>query len=114
MITKQLQFEQRLHMLARKHQAMSHGYVTRVQPDGLIVAQPKRSTSRLPRKSIILFLVAFIGFKAFLIATLGPLAYEDRLNWLSEGTMVERGGAFVMLADPLSMYVANQVGPILR
>lgn len=114
MAKTQLQFDERLRLLSRKHQAMSRGYVTRMQPDGLIVAQPKRRSVRVSARAVFLFLAAFIGFKAFLVANLGPLAYDDRLARLEAGTLVEKAGAFVMQADPLTMYVALKIGPILR
>jgi len=114
MAKTQIQFDQRLQTLARKHQAMSRGYVTRVQPDGLIVARPKRQQRRISGRAVFLFLAAFIGFKAFLVANLGPQTYDDRLARLQAGTMVEKSGAFVMQADPLTMYVSNVIGPILR
>ena len=114
MANHQLQFNQRLNLLARKHQTMARGYVTRVQPDGLIVARPRRQSARLPRKAVVLFLLAFFAFKAFLVANLGPLAYDDRLARLQAGTVIEKGGAFVMQADPLTMYLAKQIGPVLR
>jgi len=114
MANYQLQFDQRLNLLARKHRALSRGYVTRIQADGLIVARPRRTSARLPRKAVFLFLLAFFGFKAFLVANLGPQAYDDRLARLQAGTVVEKGGAFVMQADPLTMYLAQQIGPIMR
>jgi hypothetical protein len=110
----QIQFEDRLRLLNRKHRAMSHGYITRMQPDGLIVAQPRRQRIRIPVRAILLFVVAFFGFKAFLVANLGPQTYDERLARLNEGTVVEQAGAFVMQADPLTNYVARQIGPILR
>lgn len=110
----QIQFEDRLRLLSRKHRAMSHGYVTRMQPDGLIVAQPRRQPIRIPARAVILFVLAFFGFKAFLVANLGPQTYDERLARLNDGTVVEQAGAFVMQADPLTMYVARQIGPILR
>lgn len=114
MSKKQIQFDERLRLLARKHRAMSHGYVTRMQPDGLIVAHPRRHSIRISKRSIFLFIAAFILFKGFLVANLGPQTYDDRLARLQAGTVVERAGAFVMQPDPLTMYVANQIGPILR
>ncbi|MCF6234540.1 MAG: hypothetical protein L3J36_15805 [Rhodobacteraceae bacterium] len=114
MTNHQLQFEKRLTLLARKHNAMSRGYVMHMRPDGLIIARPKRQSSRLPRKAVILFLLAFFGFKAFLVANLGPQTYDDRVARLQAGTIVEQGGAFVMQADPLTLYLARQIGPILR
>ena len=110
----QIHFEERLRLLSRKHRAMSHGYITRMQPDGLIVAQPRRRPIRIPARAIFMFVLAFIGFKAFLVANLGPLTYDERLSRLNEGTVVEQAGAFVMQADPLTNYVAQQIGPILR
>ncbi len=114
MTNHQLQFEKRLSLLARKHKAMSRGYVTHMRPDGLIIARPKRRASRVSRKAVILFLLAFFGFKAFLVANLGPQTYDDRVARLQAGTIVEKGGAFVMQADPLTIYLAQQIGPILR
>ena len=110
----QLRFDQRLNLLARKHKALSRGYVTHMRADGLIVARPRRQASRLPRKAVFLFLLAFLCFKAFLVASLGPQTYDDRLGRLQAGTIIEEGGAFVMQADPVTLYLAKQIGPILR
>ena len=79
-----------------------------------LVVRPRRKAVRISGRAVIMFVLAFIGFKAFLIANLGMLTYEERVTRLQSGTMVERAGAFVMQADPLSIYVALQVGPILR
>jgi len=114
MAKQQVQFNERLHLLAQKHHAMSRGYVTQVQPDGLIVARPRRRQVRISGRAIFLFLAAFIGFKAFLVANLGLLTYEDRLDRLNAGTKIEQAGAFAMQADPLTMFVANQIGSVLR
>ena len=109
-----LQFDDRLRLLTRKHNAMSHGCVTQMQPDGLIVARPRKQPYRISGRSVLLFFAAFIGFKAFLVANLGPQTYEDRLNDLRAGTFVEKAGAFAMQADPVTVLVAGKIGPILR
>jgi hypothetical protein len=114
MVKNQIQFDERLRLLSRKHRAMSHGYVTQIQSDGLIIARPRRQSSRVSARAVLLFVLAFFGFKAFLVANLGPRTYDDRLARLNEGTIVEQAGAFVMQADPVTMYVAGQIGPILR
>jgi len=114
MVEDQLHFDERLRRLERKHRAMSRGYTTHMQSDGLIVAKPKRARVRISGRSILLFSLAFIAFKGFLIANLGSLAYEERLARLENGTLVERGGAFVMQIDPISQLVAEQIGPIFR
>jgi len=114
MVHDQLHFDERLRRLERKHRAMSRGYTTRMQPDGLIVAKPKRAQVRISGRSMLLFALAFIAFKGFLIANLGELGYEERVDRLSDGTLVEKAGAFVMQIDPLSQFAAEQIGPILR
>jgi hypothetical protein len=109
-----LQFDQRVTNLGRKHHALSRGYVARMRPDGLIVARPYRNQSHFPYRVVFFFLVAFVAFKGFLIASLGPDAYTDRVSRLQDGTMVEVAGAWAMQTDPVSDLVAQQIGPILR
>lgn len=109
-----LQFDQRINQLGRKHNALSRGYVARMRPDGLIVARPYRKQSRFPFKMVFVFLLAIIAFKGFLIASLGPDAYSERVGKLENGTMVEQAGAWVMQIDPVSDLIAQQIGPILR
>jgi hypothetical protein len=114
MVKNQIQFDERLRQLSRKHRAMSRGYVTQIQSDGLIIARPVRQPIQIPVRAVLLFVLAFFGFKAFLVANLGPQTYDDRLARLNEGTIVEQAGAYVMQADPLTMWGAKQIGPILR
>jgi len=114
MADSHLQFDNRLRKLSRKHQAMSRGYTTRMRSDGLIIAVPQRQRSRIPPQAIFLFFAAIIGFKAFLIASLGPVTYSDRVLRLQDGTWVEKAGAFVMQIDPASEWVATKIGPIFR
>ncbi|MFT7592973.1 MAG: hypothetical protein ACI8R4_000284 [Paracoccaceae bacterium] len=114
MVDDQLHFDERLRRLERKHRAMSRGYTTHMRSDGLIVAKPRRAQVTISGKSILLFLLAFIAFKGFLVANLGALGYEERLDRLKNGTLIEKAGAFVMQIDPLSQFTAEQIGPILR
>jgi hypothetical protein len=109
-----LQFDKRLHRLGRKHQAMAQGYTTHLRSDGLIVAKPLRVSRRLSAKPALLFIAAFFLFKGFLLASLGPDAYGDRIGRLQSGTFVEQAGAWVMQAEPVSQLIARQIGPVLR
>jgi len=63
---------------------------------------------------VILFLLALLAFKGFLIASLGPDAYNERVDKLQNGTMIEKAGAWVMHIEPASDFIAQQIGPILR
>lgn len=114
MVSDPLEFDQRLRRLTRKHRAMAGGYVTRMRPDGLIVAQPRRAQARISGRSVILFILAFFLFKGFLIANLGPETYGERVGRLRTGTPVEQAGALVMQADPASAWISEQIGPVLR
>lgn len=114
MVHDQLQFSERLRLLERKHRAMSCGYTTTMQSDGLIVARPKRRSIEISGRSLGLLVVGFIGFKVFLIASLGMQTYDERLARLQAGTPVEQIGAFAMQADPLSSYLAAEARQILR
>lgn len=110
----QLKFQARLRPLLRKHHAMSRGYVTRMRPDGLIVVKPRRVQSRVPGRSVLLFLAAFLVFKGFLLAHLGSETYGERIARLNDGSMIEKVGAFVMQVDPVSQLIAQKLWPLLR
>ena len=112
--TEREQFELRLKRLMRKHRAMASGYTTRMRPDGLIVAKPRKTSPRVTARTFWLFLAAFFLFKGFLLAHLGPQTYEDRVGLLKSGTVVEQAGAWVMQADPITEFVAAKIGPYLR
>ena len=60
----QLQFQNRLRHLERKHhKTATRGYSTKMRADGLIVVKPNRAKSRISGKSVLLFVAAFILFK---------------------------------------------------
>ena len=109
------QFLSRVRNLERKHEAMNNGFSAQVRSDGLIVVGPKKKIeSRISGRSIILFLAAFLLFKGFLIASIGVDGYGDRLSKLQAGSILEQGGALIMIADPLSQMIAEKIGPVLR
>ncbi|GAA6190198.1 hypothetical protein DS909_02340 [Phaeobacter gallaeciensis] len=114
MVEEQLQFDRRIQRLSRKHQSMSRGYSTRMRADGLIVTTPQRNGLKVPLRAILFVFVALFAFKGFLLASIGPESYADRVQRLSEGTVVEQAGAWVMQIEPVSAFIASQIGPILR
>ena len=114
MSTSHLEFENRIRRLLRKHLAMTRGYTTRMRPDGLIVAQPRRAPSPISLRAVVLFFGVFVLFKGFLIASLGPTTYDERLGKLEQGNIVEQAGAFAIKPDPLTTIVAAQLHPVLR
>lgn len=109
-----IQFNQRVNRIDRMHRDLSRGSVARIRPDGLIVIQPYRPSFHIPAKAVIILVLALLGFKGFLLANIGPDGYRDRVELLSEGTIVEQAGAWVMQIDPVSKMIANKIGPIMR
>lgn len=108
------QFEKRLRKLARKERAMERGFTTQLRTDGLLIVKPKRRGAPISLRSVLLFLAAFIVFKAIAMAELGPATYGAHVAELSQGTVIEQAGAWVMQADPASVAVANYIRPYLR
>lgn len=113
MTVKQLEFDQRVHRLTKKHQKLSRGYRATMRKDGLVVMKPQRIRSGIPARVLVLSLVGFFAFKAFLLSSLGPTGYQFRVDGLNEGTSVEKAGAWVMQIDPVSQFLSGQLNKIL-
>ncbi|TDK51784.1 hypothetical protein [Antarcticimicrobium luteum] len=113
MAHQDLDFGRRVDRLAKKHWALSHGAVTVMRPDGLLVTAPARRRRHLTLRILLLCAVGLFVFKALLLATVGSATYEDRVTRLSAGNAAEAAGAWVMQADPLSRGLAAQIRNIL-
>ena len=100
-------FDQRILRVARKHQRMAVGLVYRMRPDGLITAHPRRAPApRFPWHGLLTIAALALGFKAFLLATLGADAYMTRLAILEAGSLAEQGGAWLMRPDRVTAALA--------
>ncbi len=106
---KQIQFGHRLKRIDRSHRRLAQGYVTSVNHDGLIIARPARRSSGMPLRGVFLCLTVLLTFKAFVYAQIGAAAYADRVALLESGTIVEKLGAYVMVADPVTVWLAQQI-----
>jgi hypothetical protein len=113
MASADLSFEQRVRHLATKHRRMAQGIAHRMGRDGLITAHPRRRMPSFPLRGLMILLAAAFLFKAFLYASLGASVYEQRVGLLAGGSIVEQGGAWVMQADPATIWVARQIGGFL-
>lgn len=107
-------FDKRLRRITRRHRKLSHGYVTSVNHDGLIIARPRRIGPRFPWKGLMVTVALFLLFKGFLYANLGEITYSERVAKLQEGTLAEQIGAYAMQADPATVFLAGQIAPLLR
>lgn len=113
MTGKQLEFDQRVHRLTKKHNKMSRGYRATMRKDGLVVMKPQRVRSAVPLKVLVMCLVGLFAFKAFLLSSLGPSGYQTRLDVLNGGTAIEQAGAWVMQIDPVTQFMSDQFKAII-
>ncbi|MCG7493225.1 hypothetical protein [Thalassobius sp. Cn5-15] len=109
------EFDNRLRRIDEKNARLKeNGFVTTVNRDGLIVVRPQRKRSVLPWRGLLFLLLGFIGFKTLLLAGIGFATYQERVDDLYAGGVVERAGAFLMQPDPISESLALKVRPYLR
>ncbi|WP_421701490.1 hypothetical protein [Aliiroseovarius sp.] len=107
-----VRFNKRLRDIDSKHRKLSRGYVQLVERDGLLVPVSTRRTARrgFPFRGLLLTLAGFLVFKAVLLTHLGPITYGERVEKLAGGTTLEQAGAWVMRADPITMWITRQIG----
>ncbi len=106
-------FDKRLKRIVRRHDRMARGVVKTVSADGLIVARPRIYTPRFPLKGLVVLIVIGFLFKGFLLSYLGEAGYAERVGALSQGSVMEKAGAWVMQADPATVYLSNVISTVL-
>ncbi len=74
------------------------------------VAPPARSLAfgRLLRPLLYLAIVITL-VKAFIFAQIGPATYASRVAALQKGDSIDRVGAFIMIVDPATAYLAGKI-----
>lgn len=78
--------------------------------DGIEIARRRNVRRRsLPLRQAVLFLLAVVSFKIFLMLHLGQATYGHKMATLAEGSAVERVAARAMVLDPLSHWVALEL-----
>ncbi|MEX0370825.1 MAG: hypothetical protein AB3N09_09355 [Tateyamaria sp.] len=115
MVETHQNFEERLSTLGRKHAAMGNGYTSKVRSDGLIVVQPKRRARRgFPIKGLLALALGFFVFKAFMLASLSEITYNERVAKLAQGSQLEQAGGYVMQVDPVTRFLAGFIEPLTK
>jgi hypothetical protein len=107
-------FDDRIERITNKRAKLRDGYVGRVNRDGLVVFRPKRLRLSVSPRGVAMVVVAFIFFKALIVSHLGMALYQDRINTLRAGSLVEQAGAFVMQPDPATFWLADKMRPYLQ
>ena len=108
------EFDRRMNRISRRHSKLSHGYVTRVNDDGLVVARAKRSSNGGWLRGLMLVVIVMILFKGVLHARLGDAAYMARVDGLAAGSVIEKGGAWIMTPDPITLAISKHVASLVR
>lgn len=108
------EFDRRMRRISRRHSKLSQGYVTAVNDDGLVVAKPQRRGNGAMLRGLLIIAVIVVLFKGFLHAQLGAAGYQDRVDALAAGNVAEQAGAYVMTADPLTLWISNKVVSLVR
>lgn len=108
-------FDKRQREVTARHRRLAQGYVTKMNRNGTIEHMPIR---RFPVAGFALRLaglaiLGFFAFKAVLLAGLGAEEYALRIGHLTQGTLVERVGAWLMGADPVTTALASFILPYL-
>lgn len=107
-------FDERLKKIEKNHTQLANGYSARVSRDGLIIFRPKRRSGGVSLRGLLLLVVGFFFFKGMIMAHLGTTVYDQRVEALRQGSVVEQAGAFVMQADPVTSAIAIKMHPYLK
>jgi hypothetical protein len=108
------EFDERLRRIDENRGRRKNGYVTTVSRDGLIVVRAKARRASFPWRGFLFLTLGFLGFKALLMAGMGFGNYQDQVDKLRQGGLVEYAGSYVMQADPVSEYMAIKLRPYLK
>jgi hypothetical protein len=101
------QFWRRLRRIDQNQRKLSHGYVTSMNHDGLLIARPRPKEVKLTWRGVAYVVVVMMAFKIFLYAQMGPLAYQEKVFAMGNGSLAEQIGAYVMVADPVTASIAT-------
>ncbi len=100
-------FERRLNRISRVHERHSNGPTRRVIKNGIIVEQASYFQPKFPTKAIAALFVLSFFFKSYVYAELGAGEYAERLALLQNASTVEQMGAWVLQADPVTVFVGG-------
>ncbi len=106
-------FDKRQKSVRKKHRQMAQGYVTKLGRNGVIQHTPRRHLPSLSLPMLMTLTVGFLSFKSFLFVSLGDVGYQTRVDALSDGTIFEKAGAFMMQVEPATMWISSHFVPLL-
>jgi len=102
-------FNSRLRRLEKQHRSLARGGVTSMRPDGLLVLRPRTFSVWRFLAPPVFVVVLGLTIKAVTLASIGEIAYRERVSKLVNGTMAEQYAAKVAQVDPISDWGADQI-----
>ena len=105
-------FDKRQRAVVQKHHKLANGYITKLNRNGIIEHKPIRRVPFVSLKGLLIAAFGALVFKGLLIASLGIEEYVARLAHLSQGSVLEHAGAWLMGADPASLWIATLLQPL--
>lgn len=111
---KQMQFGSRLRRIDSNHRKLANGYITTMNHDGLLIARPRPKDVRLTWRGVAYVVIIMMAFKIFLHAQIGAEAYQERIVSLQNGSIAQQIGAYAMVADPVTVAIANAINASIK
>ncbi len=105
-------FAERVQRLNKKDKAMPNGLGTTVNCNGESVICKRKTRDFNPRRGLAIIMLVFFGMKGMFYEQLGPITYSGRISSLEQGVLIERWGAKLMQADPVTLWVSEQIGKL--
>lgn len=113
-MSQSMSFEARMRRLGKVHSRMyANGIVRKMGKDGLISAKPRRRIPAFPLKGFMILIAAAFLYKATLFAWLGEAVYQERVDTLASGSVIEQAGAWLMQPDAATTWIAGWISPMV-
>lgn len=108
-MTDYAQFERRRAVLSARHKQLARGYTARIGTDGLITVEPKRARFPIRARAILFAVAGILVIKSLMIVVTGMGTYENRIEALRAGTVLDQTAAWVMEPGAVSRYMAETI-----
>lgn len=105
-----VKFDKRLRDIERRHRRAAAGYVRLEERNGVLIPVEtvrNRQHRRFSPRVLLMILAGFLLFKGVVLANIGPIAYNARLDTLANGHWAEQIGAWVMYPDAITLWIAD-------
>jgi hypothetical protein len=103
-------FKARLDHVMDRHRRINAGVVYKMDRTGLIRGFPADRRQKFPVAGLALIIAAGLLFKAFIYVDIGAGNYADKIAVFAGDNIATRIGAWVLQADPATVFIAGIIG----